>query len=514
MAEQRKSLGLPAELLSSVLEAAPDAMIIIDQSGTILFANRQVTALFGYEAHEVIAQPIEMLLPERYRGRHVAHRRGYVGAVRVRPMGAGLDLFARRRDGTEFPVEISLSPIQGPEGMIVAAAIRDVTDRARVERELRDARTLADRANLSKSRFLATASHDLRQPLQALSLLNGALRRMVGDADAQEALEQQQLALTAMSRLMSALLDVSKLESGVLRPEIADFAVADLFAGLQKEFAGLAADKGLQFLVEPSMARASSDVTLLTQALKNLISNAIKYTSAGHVRLQAVPRDDKVRIEVADTGRGIAPEHLPLIFEEFYQVGVAPNSSRDGYGLGLSIVQSIVRVLDLQIDVRSQPGAGSTFALELPAGGSNGVAAAQVGDTARRAILRGGEAHHLLLVEDDAGVRKATRMFLKGEAYRVSAAASFEEAIQLLEAHPDIELVISDFHLGGGRTGADVVEAARARFGDGFRAILVTGDTTPAVMDLQRDARLRLTSKPINPDVLLGLIQSLLRERG
>jgi CheY-like chemotaxis protein/anti-sigma regulatory factor (Ser/Thr protein kinase) len=321
------------------------------------------------------------------------------------------------------------------------------------------------------------------------------------------------MALTAMSRLMSALLDVSKLESGVLRPEIAGFAVADLFADLQKEFAGLAADKGLQFIVEPTTAHASSDVTLLSQALKNLISNALKYTSAGQVRLRAVARDGRVRIEVSDTGRGIAPEHLPHIFEEFYQVGVAPNSSRDGYGLGLSIVQSIVRVLELQIDVVSRPGTGSTFALELPASDSTGVSAAQTGDTARRAILRGGDAHHLLLVEDDAGVRKATRMFLKGEAYRVSTAASFEEAVQLLEVHPDIELVISDFHLGGGRTGADVVEAARTKFGDGFRAILITGDTTPAVMDLQRDARLRLTSKPINPDVLLGLIQSLLRGR-
>src|SRR5690606_22053669 len=172
-------------------------------------------------------------LPERFRYRHVAHRRGYESAVRFRPMGAGLNLFARRRDGTEFPVEISLSPVQQEEGMLVAAAIRDVTDRARIERELREVHAAAARANLAKSRFLATASHDLRQPLQTLTLLNGLLHRLVGDGVAREALEQQEQALAAMSRLLNALLDVSKLESGAIRPELADFKVAKLLDALR-----------------------------------------------------------------------------------------------------------------------------------------------------------------------------------------------------------------------------------------------------------------------------------------
>jgi two-component system CheB/CheR fusion protein len=219
-----------------------------------------------------------------------------------------------------------------------------------------------------------------------------------------------------------------------------------------------------------------------------------------------------VRIEVCDTGRGIDQEHLPFIFDEFYQVGVATNTSRDGYGLGLSIVQSVARLLDLRIDVRSRPGEGSTFALEMPGGDSSLPAPSASGRTRVTTAPRGGGARHLLLVEDDAGVRNATRMFLKGEAYRVSAAASFDEATQLIDGQPDLDLVITDYHLGGGRTGADVVAAARQRFGAGFRAILVTGDTTPAVRDLQRDARLRITSKPINADELLGLIQALLRD--
>src|SRR5579872_3383007 len=192
----------PPELARSALDAAPDAMIIIDRCGSILFVNRQVCALFGYEHDELIGLKIESLLPARFRARHVGHRDQYMNTVRARPMGVGLNLFARRKNGTEFPVEISLSPIVDGENTLVAAAIRDSTDRILAEKELIMAREIADRANQGKSRFLATASHDLRQPLQTLALLNGTLRRIVTDPDATEALSQQEQAIGAMSRLL------------------------------------------------------------------------------------------------------------------------------------------------------------------------------------------------------------------------------------------------------------------------------------------------------------------------
>jgi PAS domain S-box-containing protein len=485
-------------------------MIIINDSGTILFANRQVSALFGYDKADVIDQPIEMLLPERFRNRHVMHRSQYTTAVRVRPMGAGLELFALRKDGSEFPVEISLSPIESDGHVIVAAAIRDVTDRKRVEKEIREAHAAANRANMGKSRFLATASHDLRQPLQALALLGGALRRYVSDSDASEILEQQEQAIGAMSRLLNALLDISKLESGAIRPDITDFKVSQLFDELRREFAGFAASKGLDLVIEPTSARIHTDVALLSQALKNLLANAIKYTSSGWVRLRSTANGTMVRIEVCDSGRGIDSEHLPFIFDEFYQVGVATNTSRDGYGLGLSIVQSVVRLLDLHIDVQSRPGEGSTFTLDVPAS-DPGAGDDSVPDPARHARgPRMRTAHHLLLVEDDPGVRNATRMFLKGEGFQVATAATLEEAMQRLQEHPGIEIIISDYHLEGGRTGADVIAAARGRFNKSFRAILVTGDTSSAIAHLQRDEHLRVTSKPIDPDELVALIGELL----
>jgi PAS domain S-box-containing protein len=505
---------LSSDLVRSVLESAPDAMIIIDESGTVLFANRQVSALFGYETPELVDSPVEKLLPERFRGRHVAHRREYTSSVRVRPMGIGLDLFARRKDGSEFPVEISLSPIEQGDQLMVAAAIRDVTDRMRVEREIREAHAAADRANLGKSRFLATASHDLRQPLQALALLNGTLRRYIDGEDARDALEQQEQAITAMSRLLNALLDVSKLESGAIKPDISDFNVSQLLEELRREFAGIAASKGLELLVEPTVARARTDPALLSQALKNLISNAIKYTNEGWVRLRtsvaSTAASPWVRIEVCDSGRGIDSQHLPFIFDEFYQVGVAPNASRDGYGLGLSIVQRVVKLLDLHLDVRSKPGEGSTFGLEVPASGSPGREPAPSPSSRRAPSSRTGGMHHLLLVEDDPGVRNATRMFLKGEGYRVTTAANLPEALQCLQENPDIEIIVTDYHLEDGQTGTDVITAARGRFGADFRAILVTGDTSSAISGLRRDGRLRVTSKPINPDDLLAMIGELL----
>ncbi|HET9862126.1 MAG TPA: PAS domain S-box protein [Steroidobacteraceae bacterium] len=495
------------EQVRFVLDSAPDAMIVIDAGGVVLFANRQVEALFGYAPAEVTGGKVETLLPHRFRERHVGHREGYARNVRVRPMGAGLELFGMRKDGTEFPVEISLSPITQRGQQFVVAAIRDVTERKQAEQALRDARREAELANLAKSRFLATASHDLRQPLQALGLLNGALRRLVQDEECRDVLRQQDEAIDAMSRLLNGLLDISKLESGAIKPQIADFAVAPLFDGLRRDFAAVAANKGLRLSIDATPAWLHSDAALVGQLLRNLLSNAIKYTHSGSVELRCSPAGGRVRLEVRDTGVGISADQLGLIFEEFYQVGVSPNSSRDGYGLGLSIVQRIVKLLDTRIDVRSTPGVGSVFAVELPQ--AQAPASAGSGEAAPAAARPACGAQRILLVEDEPGVRNAMRMLLKIEGYSVTTAASAAEAIDMMGTQA-FDLLVTDYHLEGGRTGTQVIAAARQALGPDIKAVLVTGDTSPAVRELPADANLRITSKPINSDELLAMVRGLL----
>jgi len=514
--------AIPAELAQSALDAAPDAMLIVDGAGVVQYANRQVSALFGYAHEEIIGKTIELLLPERFRSHHVGHRDRYVAAAHTRPMGRGLDLFAQHRDGSEFPVEISLSPIEGKSGPLVAAAIRDVTERKRAEAELIqarqaaegaqqvavEARISADRANLGKSRFLATASHDLRQPLQALALLNRTLRGFVSDPDAAEALLQQDQTITSMSRLLNALLDISKLESGAIKPVPTDFAISQLFDEVRREFSGLAVDKGLVLKVEESGEWANSDPSLVEETLRNLVSNAIKYTQKGAIRVLCRPEGQTIRVEVHDTGIGIPADQISYIFDEFYQVGVSTNSSREGYGLGLSIVQRIAVLLGLHLTVQSEPGRGSIFAFTLPPGKADITQTAKkpAQPTAQAKVRRA----RILLVEDDPAVRNATRLLLSVEGYSVTAVSSLAEAQQTVTEGHKIDLLITDYHLRDGETGLTVIAAMRRALGPELKALLITGDTSSVVRKISQDSNLRIISKPVNADEMLGLLEMLL----
>ena len=523
-------LTLPVDLARTVLDDAPDALIVIDADGIIRFVNHQALTFFGYGRDELVGQRVERLLPERFRGHHVMHRAGYFAAPCFRPMGAGLALVARRCDGGELPVEISLSPIEGANPLLVAAAIRDVSERKRVEAELSAAREAserareaadhlrevadesrqsADRANQSKSRFLATASHDLRQPLQTLALLNGALRRMVTSQDAVEVLAQQEHAVATMSRLLNALLDISKLESGAVKPELRDFRIGTVLASIRREFAPLAESKGLELIVESAEDSVRSDPALVEQILKNLVSNAVKYTRAGRVAVRCRHEDTALRIEVVDTGVGIAAAQLAYIYDEFYQIGVPANSSREGYGLGLSIVQRLVKLLNVRLEVISEVGKGSVFTLLLPPAQAtvSGLQSTEARPWQAERPAAGGA--QVLLVEDDASVRDATGMLLRVEGYRVTAVASLSEAVRAAAERPP-ELLVTDYHLGNRELGTEVIAALRDRVSPDLKAILLTGDTSAAIKEMRSDPNLRILSKPVNAEELLRLLRALL----
>ena len=344
----------------TLLDSAPDAMIIVDEAGDISTVNNQTVQVFGYERDELQGQKIEMLLPDRIRRQHLGHRAAYVQDADVRPMGIGLDLVARRKNGSEFPVEISLSPVKMGSATFVSSVIRDVTERKKMEQEIIAAQQAAERANKANSAFLAAASHDLRQPVQALSLLNGALRRTVKDERALEMIENQEHSLTAMTNLLNSLLDISRLDAGAVTPELEEFPMQRLIDRLSAEFARQAAHKGLKFESESCQALVRSDPNLLSEIIQNLISNAIRYTDKGVVKLRCVESDGRCSIEVADTGIGIENDQIDAIFKEFHQLK-SPGSNKEGFGLGLAIVRRLADLLGHDIDVQSTPGRGSCF---------------------------------------------------------------------------------------------------------------------------------------------------------
>jgi signal transduction histidine kinase len=360
-----------------------------------------------------------------------------------------------------------------------------------------------DQARQTKDHVLAIASHDLRQPLQTLFLLNGVLRRLVTDSHVATAIAGQENAIQAMSQLLDSLLDISKLEAGATKPQITDVDLDKLFEGLRVEFAEIAATKGLHLEILGSNETAHTDPKLLGQILRNLLSNALKFTHEGSVRMQCVREAGQLRIDVTDTGRGIASEHIPHIFEEFYQAGGMPNTTREGHGLGLSIVHRLIQLLGHQIKVGSTVGVGSKFSIVLPVGSARSRVAPPT--TASSQEIRIDKAH-VMVVDDDASVLGGICSLLETVGYRVTGVGSIGEALNQAHKQNDISLLITDFHLANGELGTEVIQSIRSVLGRDVKAFLLTGDTSSRMQIIARENDAVLMSKPINADEFLGLL--------
>jgi PAS domain S-box-containing protein len=487
------------ELAKCLLDAAPDPTVIVDQDGTIIYANTQVEEVLGYEANELTDRPVEDLLPQRYRKVHPTHRNSFFASAEPRPMGSGLELFALHKDGHEIPVQISLSPVVTDNGILVLSAFRDISRQKELEGELRE-------ASRAKSRFLAAASHDLRQPIQALQLLNRAAKSIATDKTHQAIIEKQQKSLDSMSRLLNSLLDISKLEAGIIRPDVRDCAMQEIFDSLRAEFEEQAKQRGLELVVDRCSDVARSDPRLLTQILENLISNAIRYTHEGVVRLRCLRRALFIRIEVLDTGFGISPDALDEIFEEFHQLDQGSDRP-EGLGLGLSIVKRTAGLLNCPLDVSSTPGEGSVFSVTVPQGDMAGLQASGAESTPLSIAVGG----RILIVDDEPAVVDATRMLLAVEGFDVLTAASEDEALECVSRSgktPD--LLITDYHLRGGVTGLDVIRSIRDQVHTDVPVILVSGDTSDAiVLDDLKDTG--FLTKPVDTDELLTEIRRRIR---
>lgn len=485
----------------NVLESAPDAMIIIDHHGKIAVVNRQAEEMFGYSRDEMLGQEIEMMLPVALRDRHVSHRARFAAHPELRPMGGDLELHGRRADGSEFPVEISLSPFTSASGSFVSSVIRDVTSRKEMEQELIAARHEAERANKANTAFLAAASHDLRQPVQALSLLNGALRRTVDGSLALEMVESQQNSLDAMTNLLNSLLDISRLDAGKVEPDFESFPVQRLVDRLFAEFSRQARHKGLGFKADSCDVNVRSDPNLLSEIIQNFVSNAIRYTDKGELRLACRIEGEELWIDVIDTGIGIDETQQDEIFEEFHQVKT-PGVDKEGFGLGLAIVRRLADLLGHRIAVKSSPGIGSTFSICLP------IVRAVTDNLSRRESAVTGAAAGVsglvVLIEDDVNVANAWGLLLEAEGFRVATAKSAAEAataVKHLSQQPD--LIISDYHLLDRSTGVEAIAMIRAEYGTNIPAFIVTGDTTKMVQQAKLTPNCIIMNKPVDTDQLL-----------
>lgn len=381
----------------------------------------------------------------------------------------------------------------------------DITERKRSEQEISRARKSAELANQAKSSFLAAASHDLRQPLQTLRFLQEALDQHHPDGEGRKLLEAIGRSLDTMSSMLSSLLDVNRLESGNLRPTKSDFAINEIFDSVANDFRRSVEEKTLKLRVIRCRLMVHSDKRMLEEMIRNLLSNSVRYTDHGKLLLGCRRTGDKIRIEMRDSGIGIAGDQLPHIFDEYYQ-GVEA-AQRGGFGLGLAIVRRLGEVLDHGIDVRSAPGKGTCVSIEVPLGQTR-VHGETAQDQDSESISFVGT---VVVIEDEASVRSALNRLLKKRGVGTFVVATGNDALTLVAEGIRPDFVLSDYNLRGSMNGIESIKALRSALAWNVPAIVMTGDIQSKTIEAIASRDVSVLIKPFLAEELLQLMTRLQR---
>lgn len=384
------------------------------------------------------------------------------------------------------------------------ALVESLTEQTRAAEE---ARRDAELASLAKSQFLAAASHDLRQPLYALGLFSASLGSLDLDAEGQRVVGNIQDSIAAMETLFTGLLDISKLEAGVVRPAIAPVSVDALFDRLSQYALPVAIERGLDLRFRSDDQWVASDIILLEQILGNFISNALRYTERGGILVAARWRRERLSLEVWDTGPGIAAVDRERIFDEFVQLENPERDRSKGLGLGLSIARRSAALLGARVAVASRPGKGSRFAIEQPLAAATATLPIPPRTAGRMPVVHRDPSLPVLIVEDNDDVREALADLCRRWGVEPIAVDSAEAAVALVAGGRRIGALLSDYRLGGGRNGLDLIADVAARHPDPAPlAVLITGDVDPQLMQAAEQRGVPLLVKPLGRDDLRRLL--------
>ena len=368
------------------------------------------------------------------------------------------------------------------------------------------AREKAVQADISKSKFLAAASHDLRQPLHALGLFVDALESRIHYPEVRGIVDNIRISTDALSDLLNSLLDISKLDAGVLEPKTTDFQLRPVLQRIQTDFSELASSKSLSLRIVDCGLVINTDPSMLERILRNLVSNAIRYTQQGSVLLGCRRQGNRVSIEIHDTGVGITADEIDYIFEEFYQIENPERDRRKGLGLGLAIVKRLADLIDCPITVSSTPNKGSVFNISVPyvASGTSDVV------TTQQNFVDDLKGTRVLIIDDEAMIRVGMRKVLEEWGCDVKEAESIEQALEVLNEQCEIDIILTDYRLRENATGIEAIHRIHDACGNDIPAIILTGDTDPQRIREAKDSGFKLLHKPISSAKLRSLMSYLL----